>query len=119
MSLTVHKEVRLEITKSDYKFGFRFDSVDDDRVWIISHNQIEPEYFILTERRGGQITDVRNIRYDQIGPGVRDLCGLYKFFVLKPGEAVKRVTGEDVKIISVAVKDISEKYKHGFETCGF
>lgn len=119
MSLTVQKEVRLEIIKSDYKFGFYFDSVDDDRVWVISHNYIEPEYFILTERRNGQITDVRNERYDQIGPGVRDLCGLYKFFVLKPDEAIKRVTGEDVEIISVAVKDISEKYKHGFETCEF
>jgi len=119
MSLTVQKEVRLEIIKSDYKFGFYFDSINDNRVWVISHNRIEPEYFILTERRDGEIVDVRNVRYDRISPETRDLCGLYEFFVLKPDEAIRKVTGEDVKVVSVVVKDISEKYKHGFETCGF
>jgi hypothetical protein len=118
MSLTVQEEVRLELIKSDYKFGFYFDSINDSRVWIILHNHIEPEYFILTERRDGEIIDVRNIRYDRISPEIKDLCGLYTYFVLKPDEAVRKVIGEDVKIISVAVKDISEKYKHGFETCG-
>jgi len=119
MSLTVQEEMRLEIIKSDYKFGFYFDSINDDRVWIISHNYVEPNYFILTERRGGEILNVKSVRYDQISPGVRDLCGLYTYFVLNPEEALRKVTGEDVKVVSVMIKDISEEFRHGFESCSF
>jgi hypothetical protein len=119
MSLAVQEELRLEIIKSDYKFGFYFDNINDNRVWIISHNRIDPEYFIVTERRDGEIVDVRNVRYDEVGPEVRDLCTLYVFFVTKPDEAVRKVIGEDVNIVSVVIKNISEKYQHGFEMCSF
>lgn len=119
MSLTVQKEARLEVVKSDYKFGFYFDSITDNRVWIISHNYVDPNYFILTERRDGEVVDVENVRYDRIGPEVRDLCGLYTYFITRPDEVLRKIIGEDVKVVDVMIKDISEKYKHGFESCGF
>jgi hypothetical protein len=118
MSLTV-QEAKLEIVKSDFKFGFYFDNPYDNRVWVISHNYVDPDYFILTERRGGEIVNVRNIRYDRISPEIKDLCGLYKYFVLKPGEAVKSVIGGGVEIVGLVIKDISDKHKDGFEMCGF
>ena len=104
--------------------GFRLYLAEDpNRSFYISHNREDPRTFTVTEEKRDPETGNWEVIGTTVLPYLKaevdDLCKLFVKTVLQPSVVLKVVTGKDVAVEEVVVKDHGRRTAYGFVSCSF
>jgi hypothetical protein len=104
--------------------GFRLYLAEDpNRSYYIGFNLKDPKTFTVTEEKrdpetgNWEVTSVTVLPYLKVE--VDDLCKLFVKTVLQPSAVLKVVTGKDVAVEEVVMRDHGKRTAYGFTNCSF